>query len=147
MRSQRQSSGICTSIVLAGLSLMGVSGCGLKTPRTAAVTGKVELEGGDVRQLAGGHIEAVLASDRRIQAFGEIQEDGSFRLETVHAGKVLSGARKGDYLARIVLSDEDTGSSQRSWQVLDRRFSQFKTSGLSFQVPMSGEVIFKVSSQ
>lgn len=135
------------AVVLAGVSLVGTSGCGLNKPRTAVIKGKVEFEGGDVRLLAGGHVEAVLTGDRRIEARGEIQADGSFTLATLHAGKIVNGARKGAYLARIVLSDEDPGSSQRPWQVLSHRFSQFRTSGLSIQVPSSGEVILKVATQ
>jgi hypothetical protein len=131
--------------VLVGAVLAGALGCGIRAPRTHEVNGRVEFAGGDVRQLAGGHVEAVLADDRSVQAAGEIREDGTFSLTTVHAGKTLAGARPGKYLARIVLSDEDSSARQRR-QVPARRYSQYDTSGLSFEVPAEG-VTLRVSAR
>ena len=51
--------------VLATLGpLLGFLGCGSGGPVTYPVRGKVELAGGDGRQLAGSHVEAALASGR-----------------------------------------------------------------------------------
>jgi hypothetical protein len=145
MLSRWRHRGIRAAVVLVGVSLMGFLGCDLSAPQTYPVMGKVEFVGRDMRQLAGGHVEAALVGDLSIQASGEIQEDGSFTLEMIYDGKALSGARPGEYQARIVLSDEDRGSRRRRGRVVAPRFAQFKTSGLSFQVPTSGPVTLKVS--
>ncbi|OWK46336.1 hypothetical protein FRUB_00035 [Fimbriiglobus ruber] len=109
--------------------------------------GKVQVQGGDVTRLAGGHVEVVQPNDLRIAARAEIQDDGSFALETIHAGKPLSGVRPGDYQVRIVLSDEDRGSRRRRGQVLAPRFTQYKTSGLTLQAPTDGTVCLTVSTR
>ncbi len=147
MMSHWRRPAIGVALVVAGMSLAAVPGCDVAAPQTYEVRGKVVLAGGDVRQLAGGHVEAALADDRRVLASGEIREDGSFELGTVYAGKVLSGARKGEYQVRIVLSDEDSGSRRRKGRVVAPRFAQLKTSGLSFQVPGNSEVVLHVAQR
>jgi hypothetical protein len=143
LRSRRL--GIGAAFGLAVVTL--VLGCDLSAPPTYAVRGKVQLAGGDVKQLAGAHVEAVLASDLRVLASGEIQEDGSFALGTIFAGQVLDGAQEGEYQVRIVLSDEDRGSRRRKGRVLAPRFAQFKSSGLFFDVPPNGDVTLKLSQR
>jgi hypothetical protein len=134
------------AVVALAAGLVTIIGCGVVTqPRIYEVKGKVELVGGDVRQLAGGHVEAVLPSDRRVTATGEIREDGSFTLQTYHAGQTLEGVQQGTYEARIVLTDEDSGHKLRRGPVLAPRFSKF-TSGLTINVP-SDDVVLKVTRQ
>jgi hypothetical protein len=110
-------------------------GCDGVAPATYPVSGKVVLPGGDVSQLAGSHVEAVQANDLRVLASGEVQDDGSFMLETIFAGQKLEGAQSGEYQVRIVLSDEDRGSKRRRGQVIASRFTRFDKSGLSLSVP------------
>src|SRR5689334_4028766 len=117
---------------LAALGLLGALGCGRVGPKTYPVQGKVELASGDVRELAGSHVEAALAGDPAVRSSGEIRPDGSFSLQTLHAGVILKGARQGEYQARIILADEGGGRRRRP---LDQRFLQFGTSGLTFRVP------------
>jgi len=90
---------------MAVMVLFGAVGCGSAGPTTYRVNGKVELVGGEVKHLAGHHIEAVLTGEPTVRASGEIQQDGSFTLETLHAGVILKGAREGNYQVRIILSD------------------------------------------
>ncbi len=132
------------AVVLAGVALFGVSGCG--GLKTYPVRGKVELVGGEVKQLAGNHVEAALQSDPTVRASGVIQPDGRFTLETLDAGVIRKGAPEGSYQVRIILSDEDKGSWQQAVQAIDPRFLEFQTSDLSFQVP-TGEVTLKVSQR
>ena len=77
------------------ITLMSNLGCGAGGPRTYPVQGKVELAGADVKLLAGSHVEFALAADPRVRASGEIQEDGSFKLQSNHAGGILDGTREG----------------------------------------------------
>ena len=129
--------------VLIGSS--GVAGCGATTPTTSPVQGKVLVPGGDVRTLAGAHVQAVLVNDLRVEAQGEIQDDGTFTLETIHDGVSMRGVQAGEYQVRIVLSDEDRGFRRRKGQVIAPRFAQYKTSGLTLQVPTSGAVTLELA--
>jgi hypothetical protein len=123
-----------------------VVGCGPAGPKTYPVRGKVEIAAGDIRQLAGNHVEAALEGDPTVRASGVIQPDGSFTLETLHAGVILKGAQAGNYQVRIILADDGDSETQRLRRAaLHPRFLQFQTSGLSFQVPTEGDVILKVS--
>jgi hypothetical protein len=132
-------------VVVLGVALLGGFGCGRPAPKTFAVEGRVILPGVDLRQLAGGRVEVTLPSDRRVQAAGEIGEDGRFSLKTIHAGQPLIGAPQGEYQARIVLSDEDRGNRLRRGLPVARRFSNFKTSGLSVRIPPEGDVTLAVA--
>jgi hypothetical protein len=132
--------------VVAVVVLWAVVGCGPDGPRTYPVRGKVELAGGDARQLAGAMVEAAMDSDPTVRASGVIAEDGSFTLETLHAGVILKGAREGSYKARILPGDEDDREARkRQREALNGKYKQFQTSGLSLQVPTEGEVVLKLA--
>lgn len=135
-----------TRAVVAVLALFVVAGCGSDGPKMHPVRGRVELAGGNVADLAGAGVEAALDSDPTVRASGVIAEDGSFRLETLHAGVIRRGAQEGNYKARIVPGDdEDKQARKRVRQALPEKYRQFQTSGLTFQVPTDGEVVLKVS--
>jgi hypothetical protein len=82
--------------VVAVVGTLGVLGCGPGGPRTYPVRGRVAAAAGDVTPLAGNYVEAALATDVTVRASGVIQPDGSFTLETLHAGALLRGAPGGD---------------------------------------------------
>src|SRR5581483_11179116 len=103
------------------------AGCGRTGPKTYAVRGKVQLASGEVGQLAGSHVEAALVSDPIVRASGEIQPDGSFTLQTLHAGVILPGAPEGKYQARIILSDEGDSGRRRQRPPVGPRYRQFGT--------------------
>jgi hypothetical protein len=143
MLSKRRTIG-APAAALAALGLLGVLGCDRVGPKTYPVRGKVELVSGDVRELAGSHVEAALAGDPAVRSSGEIQPDGSFSLQTLHAGVILRGAPEGDYQVRIILADEGGGRRRRP---LDHRLLQFGTSGLSFRVPASGDLTLRLAQR
>lgn len=121
--------------MLTGVLLLNLIGCS-DAPTTYPTQGKVVLPKGDVRQLAGGILECRLENETRATTFGNIAEDGSFQLQTLHRGKRLNGAPAGAYKARIVIDrDSDQGRV-----ALDPRFASFDSSGLSLQVPATGEL-------
>jgi hypothetical protein len=132
---------------VAACVLLGLLGCGGDGPVTHAVSGKVEVSGGDVKDLAGGYVEAALTTDPTLRASGEIQEDGSFILETLHNGVTLRGAREGTYQVRLILPDNDKGRLRRAQELVAPRFLQFKTSGLTLTVPPPDEVSLLVSKR
>jgi hypothetical protein len=125
--------------------LMSLVGCGSGGPRTYAVRGKVELAPQQGALLAGAHVEAALTGDPRVRAWGVIQADGSFALESRFAGALRKGAPEGKYLVRILLADEDRTVHSRQQSAVAERFLFFETSGLELQVPAGGEVAFHLS--
>ena len=134
--------------VVVAVGLLGLlAGCGKDVPKTYPVTGKFVFPGGDVRKLAGHHVEAALEADPAVRASGVIGADGSFTLETLHAGTILRGAREGKYQVRIVPADEDDdGRKLRKPPVASRAF-QFGNSGLSIQVPAASDVTLEVPAR
>lgn len=134
---------IITALVMAGL--IAAVGCGPDGPKTYPVQGKIDLAGGDVGQLAGSTVEVSRTGDPDVRASGEIQADGAFTLETLHAGVIRKGAREGTYQARIILADDDPATRRRAAKAIDRRYLRFDTAGLALQVPAAGEVTLKVT--
>ena len=124
--------------------LLLATGCGSSGPATHPVRGQIQLGSGDAALLAGHSVEVALETDPTIRAYGEIREDGSFALETLQAGELQTGALEGKYLARIVLSDDDPVQSRRVAAAIDTRALDFKTSGLSIQVPATGAVTLPI---
>jgi hypothetical protein len=129
--------------VLAVVALV-LAGCG-GGPKTHPVRGKVVVADGDVAQLADGHVEFVREDDPGVRADGLIGPDGRFEMQTQLQGKLLTGAAEGTYRARIILPDADGGGGRRRPRPIHDRFLDFKTSGLTFQVPTDGEITVTVS--
>lgn len=129
----------------ASILLLAVLGCGQYGPKTHAIRGTVELAGAEVKLLAGSHIEAKLTTDPNVRASGEIQEDGSFHLETIHAGTILNGAPEGVYQVRLILGDDDRKARRQAARAVAPRFLAFQTSGLTLEVPTSGEITFNIT--
>jgi hypothetical protein len=144
--SSRWSTVGCGAAAVA-LALLGLAGCGGGI-KTYPVRGKVAVEGGDAKDLAGCHVQFMLESDNLVQPDGLIGPDGSFEMQTLHDGKILRGAPEGAYKARIILGqDEDEGRPKRRGQPVHKRFLDFKTSGLSYQVPTSGDITVTVAKR
>lgn len=134
------------ALVMLSISLAAL-GCGQSGPRTYPIQGKIQLINADAKILAGSHIEAALETDTLVRASGEIQEDGSFSLQTNHQGDVLHGAVEGKYQVRIILNDDDAKARRYAASNIGRRFLDFKTSGISLTVPSEHEVSISVTPQ
>lgn len=144
-RMRRGSARLALAIVAA--AGMGVLGCGRGGPRTYPVSGKLDLAGGDLSALSGGHIDAALRDDPTVRASGEIRPDGSFALQTFDGGVIRQGAREGSYRVRIILDDEDPAGKQRARRAIARRFLSFETSGLSIRVPSESPVTLRAAAK
>lgn len=121
------------------------AGCGSEGPVTHQVQGTVQLATGSPAALAGSTVETVLVDQPHVRAFGTINDEGRFELETLHGGKIKAGAVAGKYNARIILADDDAEQRRLAAQAVNPRFLQFETSGLSFDVPSQGEVVLPLS--
>lgn len=136
--------GAAAVVALAGVwSVFGNSPVG---PRTYPVQGRVQLTTGDLKLLVGSSVEAALKTDPKVRSSGVIQADGSFSLETLVGGTILTGTPEGSYQARLILNDDADRRTQRQTRAaLHARFLQFKTSGWSFDVPAQSDVTLTVS--
>jgi hypothetical protein len=120
---------------LAALILFAIAGCSESGPETHRVTGQLRLAEQEATFLAGHTVEAALATDPLVRAYGEIQDDGSFALETYRDGVVHKGALGGKYLVRVVLSDDDAERRRQAAQAIDPRFFDFNASGWTIDAP------------
>jgi len=130
------------------VALLGLAGCG-GGPKVHSVRGKVVLADGEVSQLAGKHIEFELENNPAVRADGLIDSEGRFELQTMHQGKLHKGALEGKYRARIVLSgdDDEEKPKRRRGRLVHERFLDFKTSGLTYQVPTEGDITITLSKK
>ena len=115
-----------------------LAGCPAASIKTHPIVGKVELKDGDVELLKGSHVELRQETDPLILPSGRITAGGTFTVQTLYQGEILSGAPEGKYKARIILGDEsDEGVPKRPPNLLHPRFLDFDKSGLTFTVPSS----------
>jgi predicted small lipoprotein YifL len=134
-------------MITAAVGLFALAGCGESGPKTYPVKGKVALIGGDVQKLVGHSVEAALDGDTNVRATGIIGPDGTFTLETLQDGKIKKGAREGTYRVRIFPADEDDNGKKLRKPPIAARHFKFETSGLSFQVPASGELNLELATR
>jgi hypothetical protein len=130
--------------VLFAVATCGMCGCADRSGMSP-VRGRVTLAGGETAQLAGHTIEAALSTDRTVRAFGVIDRDGRFSLETLDHGTVKRGAREGTYVVRVVLTREGDGRDPPP--PFAPRFQEFETSGLTLQVPAKDEVRLELTAR
>lgn len=121
-----------------------LAGCNRDAPATHPVHGTIVLKDGDVKLLAGSHVEVTLANDPTLRSSGLVKEDGSFSLETLHAGTTYRGARTGQYRARLILNDDEVSSRRLAAKAIAAKYLDFRTSDLSFEVPASGPITLTV---
>lgn len=126
-------------------ALAGLCGCGPDGPPVYPVSGRLELPAGDVSRLAGSAVEAAADADPGVRASGEIQPDGTFRLQSLAGGEVRGGVPAGSYRVRIVPNAEDDATRRQAATAVAPRFLRFDQSRLSLQVPPPGEVVLAVS--
>jgi hypothetical protein len=89
-----------------GMILVAVPGCGPdeELPKTYIVTGKVVLKNG--KPLKGGFITFTSVTSDEQRAYGDIKEDGTFKLDTVALtsrarSEKLAGAVEGEFKVTI----------------------------------------------
>jgi hypothetical protein len=133
------------AIAITASLFVASAGCGKAGPKTHPVNGRIDVAASDLKALAGHTIELALESNPEVRASGQIQDDGSFAVETLHGGQVLPGAAEGTYKARLVLADDDIAAKKAATKSLHPRYLQFDKSGLVVQVPTAEVVSLKVT--
>jgi hypothetical protein len=132
--------------VLFALAVLALTaGCGDSALKTYPVTGKVVFKdkAGGVHRLKGGRVRFQSTSDPDLTAVGEIEDEGVFSLGALLKEKELSGGvPAGQYKARVEPPRDDEGKSRRG--LIHPRYEDFDKSGLTFTVPVSGELVITV---
>lgn len=124
--------------------ILALVGCGSSELHT--LDGRVVLQDASEFVFSDDVLELRLEANPLQRAFGHIESDGSFHIETLDAGKIANGVRDGVYEARIVLSDDNPQHGKLASKAIDRKFTRFETSGLRVQVP-SKDVVLHVSAR
>lgn len=132
-------------VMLWGMLCLVCVGCSGSKIKTYPISGKFEMSDGDISSLSGCVVEFMQEENPLIRSNGVIHADGTFEMETLYAGKIVSGAPEGVYTVRIILTDEDEdGEFRTGGMPIHRRFLDFKTSNWSVTVP-GDSVSFTVS--
>jgi hypothetical protein len=132
---------ICAAV---GGVACGLAGCGgppsAEGPPAEDITGQVVFtKGGDVAELYGcqGSVEFQCVERPEVHAFGEIREDGTFKLATLEDGVGRAGAIEGTHRVRLNLDD-----SAKS--LVAPQFLSFERSGITVKVPSEQPIEIKV---
>lgn len=135
--------------VALALVLLAPVGCGKGKPKTHPVQGKVEFVDGRIEDLAESNVEFEQEGEAKVRAYGKIEPDGSFIMQTCHEGRSLPGVPEGRYRARILLlTDEDLSEhAPRRLTPVHPRFLKFETSNLLFTVPVDGDITVTISKK
>jgi hypothetical protein len=130
------------SVSASGVLLLAISlsGCAEKGPPTFPVQGKLVFErGGKIFPLydSQGGILFESVDQPGVQAYGAINEDGSFKLTTAIDGVAKEGAVAGTYRGRLILDE----SVQK---LVAPEFLDLQKSGFKITVPADGEIVMKI---
>jgi hypothetical protein len=121
---------------LLAFSVVFIAGCSQQGLQS--LEGQLVHQDGGAFEFAGDTIELRSQSDPTQHAFGEIKPDGKFKIDSLDEGKILQGAKPGEYVARIVIADDDYEHKKVAAKSINKKFLNFETSGLSVKVPTSG---------
>jgi hypothetical protein len=139
-RVRSLASGLAVALTIA----LTVIGCGSSGPPVHQVKGKVAYKGkGRISDLTDGMVMFRSTSDAKLQAIGTIEDDGSFSLGTFHEGKELPGVLAGTYKARVEPPGGDDEENKPRLPI-QRKYLDFDKSGLTFTVPVTGEILVEV---
>jgi hypothetical protein len=114
-----------------------LAGCGPRL-QTYPVTGRVKLSDGS--PLSGGTVEFESQASQTLgmNAQGDIQPDGTFRLKTWHEKQELDGAVPGRHRVVVIppmYSDRLSGTvGEPPASPINLRFKSYDQSGLTFEV-------------
>ncbi len=143
MASCGGSRGGASGLVLA--LLLGAAGGCSDRPTTYPVRGKLVFDKGDVKLLEGSTLICQNQEKPLFLIRGDIQEDGSFELETNWKGRILPGAVAGPYRAWLQLSTENSSEERQFRRTGIDPVYLTGRSDLTFQVPAAEEVVLTVT--
>lgn len=113
--------------------LFGLLGC--TGERLPTLTGKVEVKAHPDLKFLSDTLEFQSVEDPNFFAYGQLTDDGTFKVETLIDGKITQGLPRGKYRARLVISDDDIDHKRSLQAKIEKRYLSFETSGWEVEVP------------
>lgn len=126
-------------LTFLGSLLLASLGCG--NASLSPVEGKVVLGPNVDFQFAGDTLEIRSGSNPSEVAYAEIQNDGSFSIESLQSGKIVRGANPGEYQARIVISTDDFQHKATALKTIPKKYLKFETSQLVVVAPSTNNTL------
>ena len=126
------------------IASIGLCGCS-EQPATYVVHGLVVYPDG--KPVTRGTVEfELIVGKNPITASGEIAEDGTFQLGTFEENDgAVAGRHRAAVIADFEIGTKEERPDLLPPKILDPRFSEFKTSGLEFEVePKSNSILVEV---
>ena len=113
------------------LALLLIAGCGPREPATFPVEGVAELKG---KPAVGFNVEFSSQEEatKGLNAFGQVQDDGTFKVKTMVNGKEKDGAVAG--MHKVVVIPPPSGRGPAKIEPVAMRYMDYGTSGLTFEV-------------
>ncbi len=105
-------------------------------------SGRIELSPSLAFQFAGDTLELRAIDDRSKMAFGQVDSDGSFKVESLMNGRVVPGAMPGRYQARVVIADDDYSHKDKAKKVIPKKYLSFDSTPLVVEVPSTNNLLF-----
>jgi hypothetical protein len=119
--------------MVCGLWALSLFGCSESNLQPLA--GKIKYVGDSGFAFSGDVVELRSQSDPTSNAYGEIQPDGSFEVDSLEKGKIVKGAKPGKYAVRLVIADDDYDHKKLASKAINKKYFSFDTSGLEVDVP------------
>ncbi len=117
-------------ITVMAFGLLAASGCSSQL-QTYPVSGIVEFENG--RPVVVGTVE-LLSVEHSINARGNIQPDGTFKLTTFTPNDGAVAGRHKCVVLQMVIGEDIKGHSASTIGVVDRRYAAYESSGLEVEI-------------
>lgn len=128
------------SLIVVTVASSGCSSSQPAGPPTVEVQGKLIItKGANIASLYNreGAVEFQSVEQPGVRAYGELNEDGSFKLTTRKDGVHKSGLVEGTHRIRLLLDDQAA-------QFVHPQFLEFATSPLIAKVPDDREIVLQV---
>ncbi len=125
--------------MVCGLLTLTLFGCSESSLQPLA--GKIKYVGDSEFAFSGDVVELRSQSDPSINAYGEVQPDGSFEVDSLDQGKIVKGAKPGKYAVRLVIADDDYEHKKLASKAINKKYFSFDTSGLEVDVPATNVAI------
>jgi hypothetical protein len=128
---QKPALSFCAVSLLLGMCFLALAGCGAYE---SSVSGKVTLDG---EPLKSGTVVFYPASGGGAAAYGSVQADGSYTLDTGASG----GLAAGEYMVTVVATTGPQPGFLFGKMLTPERYGNVKTTDLKFTVKSGGNKI------
>lgn len=130
------------ALAWAGL-VAATLGCGAGRPSLVPAHGRIDASAVEPASLTGHIVEIERVDDAAVRGFAAIAADGRFVFQTLQDGAVRDGVPPGIYRGRLVLVADDQPTLDAAHKQIPQRYLAFASSGIEFQVPLTGDLVIR----